>query len=162
MENTSASATDLVDTSHVRVSLAPGRTKHIHLPIEEHPVPMGMHGKVANHYKIPLDEIEQHATTLDYIIGAAAGCLTGTFGGRLSALGQSVTEDNFTVRAEGDIVKEAGVLRLSAIRVYYHVRLSSEVSDEKVRRAHANHHMFCPVAKSIGASIDVTSHLELI
>jgi hypothetical protein len=33
----------------------------------------GVHGAVAEHYKVPSAVFEPHATTLDYIVAAAAG-----------------------------------------------------------------------------------------
>jgi hypothetical protein len=33
----------------------------------------GTHGAVANHYKVAPGAFEEHATTLDYIVAAAAG-----------------------------------------------------------------------------------------
>jgi hypothetical protein len=32
-----------------------------------------VHGAVAEHYKVPAEVLEPHATTLDYIVAAAAG-----------------------------------------------------------------------------------------
>ena len=34
---------------------------------------LGVHGAVAEHYKVPPNVLEPHATTLDYIVAAAAG-----------------------------------------------------------------------------------------
>jgi hypothetical protein len=43
------------------------------LPVENQPVIFGAHGAVAEHYNLPPDAFDEHATTLDYIVAAAAG-----------------------------------------------------------------------------------------
>ena len=43
------------------------------LPAEAEPVAFGVHGAVAEHYKLPPEKFPAHATTLDYIVAAAAG-----------------------------------------------------------------------------------------
>lgn len=154
-------AATIVETSRVRVELAPGRTKQVTVPVDGGPVPMGLHGGVAEHYKAPPDEYVPHATTLDYIVGAAAGCLTGTFGAMLAALGQPNVDGGLVTLAEGDIVNDGGVLRIHAIRVTYRVRLAPGVSASKIQQAHDRHHRFCPVARSIGGCIDISTELEL-
>jgi len=37
------------------------------------PVIFGVHGAVAEHYKVPPNVSDPHATTLDYIVAATAG-----------------------------------------------------------------------------------------
>lgn len=152
----------MIDRSRARVSLAPQRVKHVTVSIEAEPVLMGMHGAVAEHYRIPADQLEPHATTLDYIVGATAGCLSGTFGGRLAALGQPTDDEHFQVEAEGDIVNDDGVLRLAAIRVVYRIKRIEGVPESKIDRAHATHRRFCPVARSIGSSIDISTRIEYL
>ena len=41
--------------------------------LNNEPVIFGVHGAVAEHYKVPPAVLEPHATTLDYIVAAAAG-----------------------------------------------------------------------------------------
>jgi hypothetical protein len=43
------------------------------LPAETAPVIFGVHGAVAEHYKVPKEVLDPHATTLDYIVAATAG-----------------------------------------------------------------------------------------
>ncbi|MGH3243723.1 MAG: OsmC family protein [Spirillospora sp.] len=149
----------IVERSRVSVAPAPGRTKLVTVPVDGGPVPMGMHGPVAEHYKVPMDQIEPHATTLDYVVGAATGCLTGTFGGMLGALGQPVAGGALLAEGEGEIVNDHGVLRIVRITVRYRLRLSPEVDEAKVRRAHDRHTEHCPVARSLAGGIPI--HTEL-
>ena len=59
--------------SNVRIERLKGPLRRAWLPAERDPVLFGVHGAVAEHYKVPPDVLEPHATTLDYIVAAAAG-----------------------------------------------------------------------------------------
>jgi hypothetical protein len=60
-----------------------------------------VHGAVADHYEVPADILAPHATTLDYIVAAAAGWLIGTFGGVLEALCQEDAKASCCAKDEG-------------------------------------------------------------
>ena len=64
---------EVVYRSTVRIERVKGPIRRAWLPAESNPVIFGVHGAVAEHYKVPPDILEPHATTLDYIIAAAAG-----------------------------------------------------------------------------------------
>jgi hypothetical protein len=64
---------DVVYRSHVRIERVKGPLRKAYLPAENQPVVCGVHGAVAEHYKVPQAFLESHATTLDYIVAAAAG-----------------------------------------------------------------------------------------
>jgi hypothetical protein len=64
---------DVVYRSHVRIERVKGPVRRAYLPAEQEPVIFGVHGAVAEHYKVPAAVLEPHATTLDYIVAAAAG-----------------------------------------------------------------------------------------
>jgi hypothetical protein len=59
--------------SNVRIERVRGPLRRAWLPAEQEPVLFGVHGAVADHYKMPPEALEPHATTLDYIVAAAAG-----------------------------------------------------------------------------------------
>jgi len=59
--------------SEVRIERVKGPLRHAFLPGEAAPVPFGVHGAVAEHYGRALGTFEPHATTLDYVVAAAAG-----------------------------------------------------------------------------------------
>ena len=140
---------------------AEGRTKLVTMPVDG-VVPMGMRGEIAEHYKVPDQELTPHATTLDYLIGAAAGCLTGTLSGMLLALGQDTHDGRLEAQAEGVIVNEHGVLRIHGIHVTYRLRRDPDIEADKVMRVHDRHHRHCPVAASIGSAIEITSELVFV
>ena len=64
---------EVVYRSEVRIVREKGPVRRAYLPAENAPVTFGVHGAVAKHYKVPPDAFEAHATTLDYIVAAAAG-----------------------------------------------------------------------------------------
>jgi hypothetical protein len=59
--------------SEVRVERVKGSIRHAWIPAEEKPVVFGTHGAVAKHYGATPGAFEPHATTLDYLVAAAAG-----------------------------------------------------------------------------------------
>ena len=59
--------------SKVRVERVRGPLRRAFLPAEEEPVWFGVHSEVAEHYGVDTNIHEPHATTLDYIVAAAAG-----------------------------------------------------------------------------------------
>ena len=59
--------------SQVRVERIKGSVRHAQLPAESQQVVFGTHGAVAQHYGAKEGTYEPHATTLDYLVAAAAG-----------------------------------------------------------------------------------------
>jgi hypothetical protein len=59
--------------SNVRIERVKGPLRRAWLPGERDPILFGVHGSVAEHYKVPRELVEPHATTLDYVVAAAAG-----------------------------------------------------------------------------------------
>jgi hypothetical protein len=63
----------VVYRSQVRIERVKGPVRRAWLPAETKPVIFGVHGAVAEHYKVSPTVLEPHATTLDYVVAAAAG-----------------------------------------------------------------------------------------
>ncbi len=59
--------------SQVKIERVKGPIRRAYLPGESKPIIFGVHGAIAEHYKVPPDALEPHASTLDYVIAAAAG-----------------------------------------------------------------------------------------
>jgi uncharacterized OsmC-like protein len=61
----------------------------------------------------------------------------------------------------GEVEKEDGILVIRRIRVVYRLRAPESQRDtaERVREVH---HDACPVYRSIGGCIDITTELELV
>ena len=64
---------DVVYRSEVRIEREKGPMRRAYLPAEPEAVIFGVHGAIAAHYKVPPEAFPAHATTLDYIVAAAAG-----------------------------------------------------------------------------------------
>ncbi len=64
---------EVVYTSKVRVERVRGPYRLAELPAESEPVAFGVHDAIADHYGVPRGGEAEHATTLDYIVAAAAG-----------------------------------------------------------------------------------------
>jgi hypothetical protein len=59
--------------SKVRVDPVRGLIRQAQLPAEEDSVLFGAHGEIAEHYGASPDEVEPHASTLDYLVASAGG-----------------------------------------------------------------------------------------
>jgi len=59
--------------SRVRVERVKGPLRRAYLPAESAPTLFGVHSEIAKHYGVDPSVSEPHATTLDYIVAAAAG-----------------------------------------------------------------------------------------
>lgn len=59
--------------SKVRIERLRGPLRLAYLPGEDEPIPFGVHGAVAKHYGLEAGAFQPNATTLDYVIAAAAG-----------------------------------------------------------------------------------------
>ena len=66
-------ADEVVYTSNIRIERVKGPLRRAYLPQEPDPVFFGVHSEVAEHYGVDQNIHEPHATTLDYVIAAAAG-----------------------------------------------------------------------------------------
>ena len=64
---------EVVYRSDVRIERVKGPIRRAYLPGEKEPVVFGVHGAIAEHYKVPPDAYEPRAATLDYVIAATAG-----------------------------------------------------------------------------------------
>ena len=60
-------------TSKVRIVRERGPIREAYLPAEDKPVTFGTHGPVREHYGTAPGQYAEHATTLDYVVAAAAG-----------------------------------------------------------------------------------------
>ena len=73
MMQTTPRTSPVVYRSEVRIERVKGPLRRAYVPGESQPVVFGVHGAVAQHYKVAPAAVEPHATTLDYVVAAAAG-----------------------------------------------------------------------------------------
>lgn len=59
--------------SKVSIEREAGPLRWAWLPAEPEPIAFGVHGEVAGHYGVTPEASPLHATTLDYVVAAAAG-----------------------------------------------------------------------------------------
>jgi uncharacterized OsmC-like protein len=150
---------EVVYRSEVRVEAKPGAIKMVHLPAESEPVPMGMHGAIARHYKMADGAFTPRASTLDYVVGATAGCLMGTLNRALLARKIDTSDGRLEAKAVGELESEDGVLVIRRIRMQ--VRLRAEESQrETAERAIAVYATACPVYRSLYKAIDISTELD--
>lgn len=63
----------------------------------------------------------------------------------------------------GDIEKtDDGVLVIRRIHAAYRLTVGAETDREMIERVHGFHADKCPVARSIGGSIDITTDVEIV
>jgi len=150
---------EVVYRSHVRVEAKPGGIKLVSLPAEPAPVPMGMHGAIAKHYKLAEGSFTPHASTLDYVVGATAGCLAGTLGRALTIRKIPVGEGRLQVEAVGELEADDGVLVIRRIRVVAHLKADAS-HREAAEQVISSYALKCPVYRSLHQAIDITTELD--
>ncbi len=62
----------------------------------------------------------------------------------------------------GEVESEDGVLILKRVHVTYTLRVDSDADREKIGRAFEHHMPYCPVYRSIGAAVAITTAYELV
>jgi uncharacterized OsmC-like protein len=72
-----------------------------------------------------------------------------------------VKREDFEVEAVGEIVDEDGVLVIKRISVNYRLPVPEDRRADAVR-VNEVHARACPVARSIGGSIDIETRLEIV
>lgn len=60
----------------------------------------------------------------------------------------------------GEIEKDGNVLVIKRIHVQYHLKLDA-AKREVAERVHGFHADFCPVARTIGGCVDISTALEM-
>ena len=87
--------------------------------------------------------------------------MVGTFGGALDARKIDASGGRLTAEVTGEVESEDGVLIIKRIHVKMQLR-ASEDHREVVERVHGVFANKCPVFRSIGPAIEITSSYELV
>ena len=74
----------------------------------------------------------------------------------------NASEGRLKSEAVGEVESEDGVLVIKRIHVVYTLALEPDVDREAVQRAFERHMPYCPVYRSIGSAIEITTALELV
>jgi uncharacterized OsmC-like protein len=122
-------------------------------------VRMGLHGGVAEYFKIQPDE--PLPTTLDYVVAAIGGCMTGTVAGMLEARGVNTDPENLEVEAEGRIEEVDGKMLLTHVTLTYRMKVPKD-KRVSVERALEHHENLCAVSESVrrGITVDWKTEIE--
>lgn len=150
----------VVYKSMIRAERVRGPLKRVYLPLGVGPVEMGVHSEIAEHYGVDTSVHAPTVSTLDYLVAAVAGCLTGTFGTALEGRGIPAGEGYLSTSAGGELEKDENVLVVKRIHLTYHLRTSPE-NRETAERVLGFHADYCATARSVRDAIDITTALEL-
>ncbi len=86
--------------------------------------------------------------------------MMGTLAGSLAGKRIRTTEDLYRADVEGDIENVDGVLKITRIRVKYHLKLKAD-QKEGAREAFSSYITQCPAAQSVIGCIKLQDELEL-
>jgi organic hydroperoxide reductase OsmC/OhrA len=86
--------------------------------------------------------------------------MMGTLAGVLAKSKIRTFQDRFMANVTGDIEDVNGVLKITRIRVHYHLKLPEE-KEADARRALDNYIHLCPGAQSVVGCIDITHELTI-
>ncbi len=152
---------NLIQLSKVKLSKEPGKSKIKRAEIEGFPgvIRMGVHGGIAKHFKLSPEE--PMASTLDYIVAAVGGCMTGTVAGALEARGVSANPDKLEVTAEGKIEEVDGKMILTGVKMHYRLKIPKE-KRATVERALEHHEGLCAASESVRRGITVEWESEIV
>jgi uncharacterized OsmC-like protein len=150
----------LIHTSKVKIQKEPGKSKIKRAEIEGFPgaLRMGIHGGIAQYFKLSPDE--PMASTLDYIVAAVGGCMTGTVAGALEARGVRADPKKLQVEAEGKIEDVDGKMILTGIKLRYHLKVPAN-KRATVERALEHHEGLCAASESVRRGITVEWESEI-
>jgi uncharacterized OsmC-like protein len=151
----------LIQHSKVKISKEPGKSKIKRAEIEGFPgaIRMGIHGGIAQYFKLSPEE--PMASTLDYIVAAVGGCMTGTIAGALGARGINADPDKLQVEAEGKIEEVDGKMILTGIKMHYKLKVPKE-KRATIERALEHHEGLCAASESVRRGITVEWDSEIV
>ena len=151
----------LAHLSKVRIHKEKGKNKIKRIQIEGFPeeTRMGVHGGIAEFFKVTPDE--PLASTLDYVVAAVGGCMTGTLAGALEGRGISADPEKLEAVAEGRMEEIDGKLLLTHVTIKYHIKVPKDqrAATERALEYHENR---CPVSESVKRGITVEFLSEII
>src|SRR4051794_17885464 len=150
----------LAHVSKVRIRKEPGNSKVKRIEMEGFPgaVRMGVHGGIAEFFKLKPDE--PLPSTLDYVVAAVGGCLTGTLAGALEARGIRTDAEKLEAEAEGRMEEIDGKLLLTHVTVRYRIKVPKD-QRAAAERALEHHDPRCPVSESVRRGITVEWQSEI-
>lgn len=150
-----------VHVSKVKVHKEPCHNKVKRIQIEGWPdvTRMGVNGGIAEFFKVSPDE--PLPSTLDYLVAAIGGCMTGTIGGALEGRGLAAGPEHLETHTEGILEDVGGKLLLTHVTVSYRIKVPKE-KRAAAERALEFHGDRCPVSESVKRGITVEWKSEIV
>jgi len=151
----------LAHLSKVKIEKEKGKSKIKRIQIEGFPevIRMGVNGGIAEFFKVKPDE--PLASTLDYVVAAVGGCMTGTLAGALEARGINTDPEKLEATAEGQLEEVDGKLLLTRVTVKYRIKVPKD-RRAAAERALEHHENSCPVSESVKRGISVEFISEIV
>jgi organic hydroperoxide reductase OsmC/OhrA len=118
----------------------------------------GINGGVSLSFGLNPDE--PLPSTLDYVVAAVDGCMTGTIAGALEARGIRTDPDKLEAVAEGPIEEIDGKTVLTNITVRYRLNIPKD-KHATAERALEHDEGLCPVSNSVRTNITVEWKADL-
>lgn len=159
IDPTAPNVPPVVYRSHVTVEPGRDRAKLVSLPAEGEPVVMGFHGDLAPRFGLVEGEYEPRASTLDYLVGATVGCMTGVLNAALKARGIPTGDGRLQVEAVGDVELDDDILVVRRIHVVAHL-VAAEAHRPAAERVAATYERRCPIYRTIGSAVRITTELD--
>jgi uncharacterized OsmC-like protein len=152
---------ELVQVSKVKIEKEPGKGKVKKAVIEGFPQPirMGVHGGVKKFYRV--ESGEDLPTTLDYVVAALGGCLTGTLGSALEARPIPIGPNDLSAEVEGYIENVDNKPLITRVHVKYHLKVPKGKKAE-AERIVGTHDKFCAVSQSLKRGIAVELEADIV
>jgi uncharacterized OsmC-like protein len=151
----------LAHLSKVKIHKEPGKNKVKRAEFEGFPgvTRMGVHGGIARFFKVEPDE--PLPSTLDYVVAAVGGCLTGTLAGALEGRGLRSDSEKLEANVEGRMEEIDGKLLLTHVTVKYRLKVPKD-QRAAAERALEFHESRCPVSESVkrGITVEIQSEIE--
>jgi uncharacterized OsmC-like protein len=152
---------ELVQVSKVKIEKEPGKGKVKKAVIEGFPqaIRMGVHGGVKKFYRV--ESGEDLPTTLDYVVAALGGCLTGTLGSALEARPIPIGPNDLSAEVEGYIENIDNKPLITRVHVKYHLKVPKGKKAE-AERIVGTHDKFCAVSQSLKRGIAVELEADIV
>ena len=151
----------LLHLSKAKVQKEPGKDKIKRAQFDGFPdvVRMGVHGGIADYFKVKPEH--PMPSTLDYVVAAIGGCMTGTVAGALEARGIDATPEKLQVDVEGRIEEVDGKMLLTSVSLRYKLKVPKD-KRAAVERALQHHEALCAVSESVrrGIAVDWQADIE--
>jgi len=135
------------------------KVKRIQFDGFDQPVRMGVHTGFSEFWGIVPEE--PLPSTLDYLVAAIGGCMTGTLAAALRGRGIESGPDKLTAEVEGQLEEVQGTLLLTKVSILYKLKVPKD-KRPTADRALQHHHSACPVSASVKKGIDIEWRSEIV